>query len=103
MPNIMVFGVSLEDFNTSVKPLIDGALQNIGLGGDAVATWQESRVFSCDGHNREMPYVRVCSTGGSEEIDRIVQALNQSDLCMDCEKFPLPPDGFIPADQMKIN
>lgn len=98
----MVFGVSKVDFNTRVQPLIDGALQRIGLGDDAVTTWVESRVFSCDGHNREMPYVRVCSTGGLEEIDRIVQALKESNLGMDCEKFPLPPDGFIPADQMKM-
>lgn len=101
MPNIMLFGLSHGEY-TEKKNIIDAALADtdIGLAEEAVVTWVASEVRSCDRNNTPQPFVRVCSTGGLEEIHQIVQALKNKSLEMDCEMLPLPPNGFIEAKNM---
>lgn len=99
MPNIMMFGFELNEYKRT-KSLIDKTMQELGLGNDAVTTHILSEVESCDGKCTCMPYVRVCSTGGKEEINMIIKALRKNNIRVDCEKLPLPEDGFIAAKDM---
>ena len=100
MPNIMMFGAA-DSCYESKKAIIIASLTDIGLAEKAVITHVKSRVISCDGNDTPQPFVRICSTGGLEEIYKIVRALKNRNLEMDCEILPLPPNGFIEAKKMR--
>ena len=100
MPNIWMIGFEVMEYHRA-KALIDQAMQSIDLGGEAVTTYLgESLVTSCDGKKTKMPYLIVSTTGGDEEMRQIVDALRAQDLRVDCEKHPLPSDGFIDKEHM---
>ncbi len=102
----MIFGFTWGEYDERLKPLIDRVIQSLDLGDDAVTTffpYPACVTESCNGTRKRMPYIRVCSTGGAEEVGRIVQALKKANLRVDSEKEFLPPDGFIPAEQMQDN
>lgn len=100
MPNIMMFGFT-EDQYQKKKKIINQTMQELYLGNDAVTTRVVSEVESCDSKQTQMPYIVVRSTGGLEEINKIVEALKTKKIGVDCEKEPLPPGGFIPAKEMQ--
>lgn len=103
MPNIMMFGFTDSDYRQK-KNIIDKTMQELGLGNDAITTYfknESCKAETCDGKRQYAPYIRVCSTGGQEEIDKIINALKKQNICVDCEKLILPSDGFLTAKQMQ--
>ena len=109
MPNIMMLGFPPEEYEQK-KPIVDAAMQDLGLGSDAVTTWfarydyinrSGCLVTSCDGQRTNMPYIVVRSTSGLVEINSIIAALKARNIGVDCEKQPLPEDGFIEAKDMR--
>jgi hypothetical protein len=94
-----MYGFNRREYKKT-KKLIDTALQLLDLGDDAVTTRINSDVRSCDGNNKRMPYVVVRSTGGIEEVEKIVHELIIMKIRVDCEKEPLIKDGFVPAKKM---
>jgi len=47
------------------------------------------------------PYISICSTGGMEELQRIVAAFKEQGVDYDIELIPLPTNGFVSAEEMK--
>ncbi len=81
---------------------IEQAMKSIGLEDDAVLTnVRGSYVISLDGNRKHMPYIRICSTGGMDEIMRIVEAFKVHRIYYDIEMVVLPTNGFIEAKDMK--
>ncbi|MDD5289597.1 MAG: hypothetical protein PHT40_00160 [Patescibacteria group bacterium] len=107
MLNIMMIGFNRHEAKKMKKKIDDAVIFVKFMAGsydnDIVITsrLRYSDVRSCDGKNRRMPYLIICSTKGLEQIDRIIQALKIRKVSVGCIKMPLLPDGFIPADQMK--
>jgi hypothetical protein len=100
MPNIQMFGFTRREYRKK-KAIIDEVMWSLHLASEAVTTRIHSDVRSCDKKNKRMPYIVVRSTGGMKEINQIVSALKNLGFGVDCEKEPLPSNGFIPADQMR--
>lgn len=101
MPNIHLF-VDQRAYH-HLLPLIEAVMTALGLQDDAVVTWHGaiSVPVSCDGKRTPMPYIEVSSTN-PEEIERIISELQSANVNIDCEKRPIPVDGFIPASRMHI-
>ena len=97
MPNIHVYTDSTT--YEELKPKIDQVMQELGLGDDAVTTPHWHPAESCDGKRTPMPYIVVSSTN-EQEITVIIVALKKANLRLDCERLPLPENGFIPAEKM---
>ena len=92
MPNIEIYG------DANLKSHIDKIMQEIGLGDEAITTIINSRPESCDGNNKSMSFVRVCSSRG-DHLHDILIAFREKKLGVDTETLLL--SGFIPAEKMK--
>ena len=102
MPNIMMFG--FEDGIASsqiARQIIFPAMRELGLADDAMVTYIQSAVVTCDGKEEAAPYIRICSTNGMDELLKIAAALKERDINVDCELLLLPSDGFIEAKDMR--
>ena len=98
MLNIQCCGFSQGE-KKALKAKIDKALQKLDLGDEAITDFFYDNPESCDGKCKPMPYIRVCSTGGMDEIMIIVKALQAANIGVDCETLVL--NRFIPAEQMR--
>ena len=97
MPNIHMIGFMPSEYRR-LKEIVDQTMQGLGLGDDAVRTYVEALVRSCDGKHNPMPYIAVTSTK-KEEIDTIIGALQAAGIKVDCEKGPVIID-FVEGKDM---
>lgn len=96
MPNIMLYGFGRIVNDVALK--ISTALQSINMHRDTVITFIPSEVL--DFEKRQAPFIRIYSTGGLRELNRIAKALAHAKVGFDCELCPLPKNGFLTAEQM---
>lgn len=100
MPNIQVFGEPPVEQAATLKAKIIAAMTSLGKEKDAVITFINCTVITCDGKDKSMPYLRICSTGGMEELESIREALKAQDIKMDCELLVLT--AFTEAKDMRL-
>ena len=75
MPNVMIFGKQRSEFNYSIRDVINRTMCEIGLGQEAITTFVYSEAFSCGDPDKCMPFIRVVTTGGNLEAEKIIRAL----------------------------
>lgn len=95
MLNIGIHGFG----NAKLTPLckkINLCIQAIGLEKSAVKEVFRSSVFSCDGEEKHMPYLRIFSSE-PEYILRILAGFQQYGIHEDVEVFP---DMFFEASEI---
>ncbi len=97
MPNIMICGFTPKGAD-EIRSRVDRAMQNIGLGDDAITSIINMETKSCNRARSPMPYVRIYTTDKGE-IQRIIGAFKDLRIKVDIEWLVL--NGFISADEME--
>lgn len=83
MLNIKLIGYNQAgSFHLRIK--IVEVIQAMGLGKDTVITWVRATVKSCDGSDREMPYIEVADVN-VEEAEKIAKGLQAAGINEDME------------------
>lgn len=96
----MIIGYGSRTAKT-LREKIDRVIRGLGLGDEAITDIAMGHVTrSCDGRERAMPYLLVCSTDIGE-IGDIMKALIRAGIAQDTEWLLL--GGFKSADDMKAD
>lgn len=96
----MIIGYGSRAART-LREKIDRVIRGLGLGDEAITDIAMRHVTrSCDGQERVMPYLQICSTNPIE-IANILRGLARAGIAADIEWFCL--NGFIDADTMRTD
>jgi hypothetical protein len=97
----MLFGFLNESQLHQLKMAVCGAMNELGLGKEAVITSVESEVTSCDGLMRDRPFIRICDIS-EFEAQKIIRKFKQISVIAKYDLEFILVNDFIAKDDNRF-